>query len=188
MKTELWDVVIEAKANNEAVVRFSKRTNDDIIHQISRVTLNYVDVWHFVIYQHQIAFCLYHFSRIGFKNISDDFEYDCFTYDTFVDVVGKNTTYQPYTDSYIKLTKSDEFFQLCIQPDEGDGFIATKSLNTHLIFAPGLCVFYEVLQRINDEEIEHVKDSASDGDVLKLLVHVLLKNLQKKTGTKSPFD
>ena len=128
------------------------------------------------------------FSRIGFKDISDDFKYDCFTYDTFVEVVDNNRFNHQSDECYIRLTKSDDLFQLCIQPDEGDGFIATKSLNTHLIFAPGLCVFYEVLQRINDEEIEHVKDSASDGDVLKLLVHVLLKNLQKKTGTKSPFD
>ncbi len=180
MKTDLWDVVIEAKANNEAVVRFSKRTTDDIVHQISRVTLNDVDVWHFVIYQHQIAFCIYHFSRIGFKDISDDFKYDCFTYDTFVEVVDNNRFNHQSDECYIRLTKSDDLFQLCIQPDEGDGFIATKILNTHLIFAPGVCVFYEVLQQIGDETIKHIKEHSYYDDVLKSLVYPMLKNLQKK--------
>ena len=161
MNNDLWSIVINAKFDNDVVIRLNRCTQDDIFHNVYKFRYDDMTVWHLIVPQNRVAACVYGIARIGFSGAYDALKSSYYhTCDVFLDdvMVKQELSGWSSCEGIFHLEKLDNGFEFVIQPVESQNSLNGVKINVaHLmyifsnIFSVGLDCFYQLYMNSLDK-------------------------------------
>jgi hypothetical protein len=158
MNNDLWSIVINAKFDNDVVIRLTRCTQDDIFHNVYGFEYDDMTVWHLIVPRNRVAACVCGFARIGFRcayELCGSYYHTC---DVLLDDITTKLDVSGVSEGILHLEKLDNGFEFVIRPfDSKSSSNGVKIYVTDLmyifsnIFAVGLNCFYQLYMNSSDK-------------------------------------
>lgn len=184
MNNDLWSIVINAKFDNDIVIRLNKCMQADIFHNVYKFKYDDRTMWYLIAPQNRVAACIYGFARIGFRGAYDALKSSYYpTCEDFLDeiMVKQELSGWGSCEGIFHLEKLDNGFEFVIQPVESQNSLNGVKIDVadlmylfSNIFSVGLDCFYQLYMNSSD------KPALVYSENLNSFVYENLKNPQKK--------